>query len=1141
MAVELGKAYVQIVPSLRGMSAAIEKELGATGKTGSVSHKAGLSIGKSLQSGINKNMKRGLIATGISAGAALSFSIKKGFGRLNAFEQAKVSLEGMGLAANQVAEVMSNANKAVEGTAFGLDEAATAAKGMVAAGVKPGKELTRVLSLVGDSAAQTGSSMKDMGVIWGQIAAKGRLQGSEALQLMERGIPIYQLVAKELSVTTEEAMKLGEQGKISFETFAKAIEGQFAGSALKAGDTVTGAFSNVKASLGRLGQGILAGPFADLPAFFKSIKSDVDAITPAIAKASDSTYKTVKGLGEILSGKSFSSNLLDVYGKDAVRKIVVPMVELRGVIGETRGEYVKLGKAVQGALEPFGGIDKVSATVGVFKRVATFSAQAAGGIARMSAVAAPLITYSGQVVAILGDGLLSTLEAVTPGMIDLAEAVVKAGTPMGMILVPAAKATTAVVVPLATAVGKIADVASNLPGPVLAAGAAFISLKAGIGPLPALLKGAQSGFGLFADGVKKTSSFFGHYSKSMVEASRKTVGFGQAFTVPEQNIISLGASVEGASVKIGGAGKALGKFGRALKGMVISNAPLLALTAVVSVISAVTSASQRAQETIQDLKQTFGELGQVTDSTFAKINEELGGVNFDALEKAGISSQEFFSSIAEGGKSLEALKGKISAFGDEAVKSQTNIVDFGLAWAQNELGFDKVSDSLDDMHSKVESAREAWVKEQAAREAALPSYERTRLAIERVMNAERARQDALLGAKNAKLAARQAERDYADAVSNAAKVMQDANATANDRQAAWDRITEAATRSAQAQAEAGASQETINATLAKGKEDFLALAGQMGKTTDEASKLWDELAAGPDEIKPKVELDTDLARLQLGDLLVTVNRKTGVVSIDGDPTKANLTLGELIGDVDESTGTVTIDGQHYPADLKLQELLENIAGSAEKVTIDGDEHKAKDVLKATLEAIKNGEEAVTIDGTKYKAQEVLTQVLNQIGASSASVAIGGDKTPFDGLVRGFLNTTIGSVFVNIIGKSSGLSKADGGLVSFYANGGIRRENHIAQIAPAGAFRVWAEPETAGEAYIPLAVSKRKRSLEILGEVANRFGMQVSRYADGGITTASAGPGVSFHIGAINNPLREPSSTSLSKELAKVSAGVGSLV
>ena len=81
---------------------------------------------------------------------------------------------------------------------------------------------------------------------------------------------------------------------------------------------------------------------------------------------------------------------------------------------------------------------------------------------------------------------------------------------------------------------------------------------------------------------------------------------------------------------------------------------------------------------------------------------------------------------------------------------------------------------------------------------------------------------------------------------------------------------------------------------------------------------------------------------------------------------------------------------------------------------------------------------------------------------------------------------------------------DGSVLSFYAGGGLR-ERHVAQIAPAGAWRVWAEPETAGEAYIPLAASKRSRSKAILAEVAHRFGASVDFHAEGGMSGWSYSP------------------------------------
>ncbi|MEV7936600.1 phage tail tape measure protein [Kitasatospora sp. NPDC088264] len=71
--------------------------------------------------------------------------------------------------------------------------------------------------------------------------------------------------------------------------------------------------------------------------------------------------------------------------------------------------------------------------------------------------------------------------------------------------------------------------------------------------------------------------------------------------------------------------------------------------------------------------------------------------------------------------------------------------------------------------------------------------------------------------------------------------------------------------------------------------------------------------------------------------------------------------------------------------------------------------------------------------------------------------------------------------------------ANGGIVDFYANGALRPpsgERHIAHIAPAGSWRVFGEPETGGEAYLPLSPAKRERSKLILNEVAGRFGATV---------------------------------------------------
>jgi len=84
-----------------------------------------------------------------------------------------------------------------------------------------------------------------------------------------------------------------------------------------------------------------------------------------------------------------------------------------------------------------------------------------------------------------------------------------------------------------------------------------------------------------------------------------------------------------------------------------------------------------------------------------------------------------------------------------------------------------------------------------------------------------------------------------------------------------------------------------------------------------------------------------------------------------------------------------------------------------------------------------------------------------------------------------------------------LTNADGAI--YAARFGQGSEDHRAQIAPAGAWRVWAEEETGGEAYIPLAPAKRPRSTAILADVAARFGYDLlQRGADGGVTAFALG-------------------------------------
>jgi hypothetical protein len=105
-------------------------------------------------------------------------------------------------------------------------------------------------------------------------------------------------------------------------------------------------------------------------------------------------------------------------------------------------------------------------------------------------------------------------------------------------------------------------------------------------------------------------------------------------------------------------------------------------------------------------------------------------------------------------------------------------------------------------------------------------------------------------------------------------------------------------------------------------------------------------------------------------------------------------------------------------------------------------------------------------------------------------------------LRGFLARPINAIIRTVFNKGiirawnfaarllPGIGPAEPLKEFAWARGGIH-ENHQAQVTRVGGpVRIWSEPETEGEAYIPLAQAKRARSMGILSEVAKRFGQQL---------------------------------------------------
>lgn len=230
------------------------------------------SIGKSI-SGVGDKLTRSITVPALGAASALTgVTLVKGFNRLVGIDTAKAKLKGLGHDAGSVENIMNSALESVKGTSFGMDEAATTAANAVAAGIPPGKELTRYLSLTGDAAAIAGSSMSEMGSIINKVSTAGKAYNGELQQLSDRGLPIYQWLAEEANTTADAIFDMASNGEISSEMLLNAIEKNIGGAAKIMGEeSFSAAIANIGADIARIGANFLdAGGQAG--GFFSTVK-----------------------------------------------------------------------------------------------------------------------------------------------------------------------------------------------------------------------------------------------------------------------------------------------------------------------------------------------------------------------------------------------------------------------------------------------------------------------------------------------------------------------------------------------------------------------------------------------------------------------------------------------------------------------------------------------------------------------------------------------------------------------------------------------------------------------------------------------------------------------------------------------------
>lgn len=992
MATNLATAYVEIIPSAKGIGSAISQELSGV-ESKATSH--GSKIGSKLSSGIKSTLKKGALGAGAAAGATLGRALQKGFGRLDAIEQARAKL--MTLANNDAPMVdaaMKSVSDAVTGTAFATSEAADAAAMAMAAGIKPGREMTGVLSTIADAASFSNKEFSEAAPIFTKAINKGKVMGDTLTQLEENSIPATQALARHLGKTGEEIQEMASKGQISFKDLQEAMDKTIGGQALAQGETFTGALKNVDAALGRFGETLLATPFKMGPQVFSALSKAIDRVNDAVKggiqylqTGQDTEGYLMKAFGSREKVEEVMAMLDDVQQKWSDFQAGLRGEDSSGIFGALGGSLREIGQAAA---------DIMPALMDVGMSL---------GEAGMTASIVSITGALGVVAPLLADVLAPILQTVGDLM----------------------RENQGVVNALVTAfVGfKTVDAAAGGLAKVASSGGKLQKMFKGIGPA---IKGSASGITGFAK-VAKSGFLSATRGLKMFQGAFKMGQMGRSLKSVSGAVGKLGLSFGKASVYAKMAGKAitsglvkglkLAVGGIKALGMAIAANPIgLLVTAIAAVVAGL----------VYFFTQT--ETGK---RLWASFMEFMGQV-WENIKNWAQAAWEWIVQVWNG----------IPEWFSEKWNAVTGIV--SQAWEGIKTAISNAWTAITEWFATAWEAYKAQVQ---------ANWE----FVKSIFSA------AWEGIKNIVILAWNGiQTFFTTAWTIFTSLVQTVwNGIVLVFQTVWNII------------------KTVVTTVWNGIAAFFTAAWTT--FTSIVTTVW----------------NTILTIIQG----VWDGIKNAVTTI------WNAISSFISGAWSAFTGFVSSTWEN------IKNLISN-AWEAIKATTQA-------VWEAIKSAVSNAVQAMVsklqefASSVKAKIDEAWNHVkqfpqnIRNAFSNAGSWLVNAGKAIIQGLINGIKSMagTVGNAIRSILPGAvqglislgdGGIALVDGGITAYanggirrleqYANGGHRREKHVAQIANAGDWRLWAEPETGGEAYIPLARSKRGRSTAILNDVAKIFGLQL---------------------------------------------------
>lgn len=276
-----------------------------------------------------------VVAAGIGiAGAGIRFNAMK--------EQAEIAFTTMLGDGKKAKAFLGDLQTFAANTPFELPGLIQSSQRLLAMGFAA-EDVKPMLTAVGDAAAGLGvgqAEMDGMVTALGQMKAKGKASSEEMMQLTERGVPAWQMLAKAMGTDTATAMKKVSEGAVDADTAIAAVtsgmERKFGGMMEKQSHTLTGQWSSIKDGA-RQAAGNLVAPF------IPQLKSLTSWLNKTLADPD--VQRGLQKTGQIMAdGMQFAAGLVS-----RLRILYVPLMKVVGFIDDAYEKTVALIDKIQAA------------------------------------------------------------------------------------------------------------------------------------------------------------------------------------------------------------------------------------------------------------------------------------------------------------------------------------------------------------------------------------------------------------------------------------------------------------------------------------------------------------------------------------------------------------------------------------------------------------------------------------------------------------------------------------------------------------------------------------------------------------------------------------------------------------------------